>query len=380
MAGALRAVATRMRRHRLVIAIVASLLVGLLTCAPAVAADDDPDRAFFGMQDHRFPTAKDVAMMQRGGVGTLRVVFDGGVEAFPEPARWGPYDELMTAAARQRVEVLPVLIGIPGGRPRLHRPRTRSQRATWARFVAGVAARYGRGGRFWELNPELEPRPITAYQVWNEPNLPAYWRPADDAAGYLRLVRLTRARLRAVDPDAQIVLGGLPDSRLGTRMLEYVRAIYAQPGARTLFDVVALNPYAADAYGVLEKLDQVRAFMNRRGDDKTPIWITEVGWATGGPASPFRTTRVGQATRLGDLLGLLLAHRPRLRLERLFVYGLQDRPYAASEKPWWGPRVGLFDVTGRPKPAWRTFADYTGGRSGGRLPSVVRRARDVLPR
>jgi hypothetical protein len=323
------------------------------------------------MQGHTFPTAQDVAMMKRGGAGTLRMVFDGGVQAFPEPTRWTSYDTVMTAAARERIEVLPVLIGIPGGRPRLNHPRTRTERTLWARFVTGVAERYGRGGTFWELHPELPPMPITAYQVWNEPNLPAYWRPADDAAGYLRLVRLTRARLRAVDPQALIVLGGLPDSRLGTRLLDYVRAIYTQPGARTLFDVVALNPYAPDARGVLDKLNQVRAYMDRRGDRRTPLWVTEIGWATGGPRSPFRTSRRGQALRISRTFRALIAARGRLRLGRVVVFGLQDRPYTAFERPWWGPRVGLFDLAGRPKPAWRTFVAFAGGRRGGRLRSVV---------
>jgi hypothetical protein len=243
--------------------------------------------------------------------------------------------------------------------------------------VTGVAARYGRGGSFWHLHPELQPTPITAYQVWNEPNLPAYWRPADDAAGYLRLLRLTRARLRAVDPKALIVLGGLPDSRLGTRMLDYLRAIYAQPGARTLFDVVALNPYSPDARGVLQKLNDVRAYMDRRGDRRTPLWITEIGWSTSGPRSPFRTSPRGQALRISQTFHALIAARARLRLGRVVVFGLQDRPYAASERPWWGPRVGLFDLTGRPKPAWQTFVAFTGGRRGGRLRSVVRPRRST---
>jgi len=250
------------------------------------------------MQTFTLPNAQDVTMMKRGGVGTLRTVFNANIEWSPDPARWAPYDTLLADAARARIRVLPVLIGNPGGRVGSHRPRTRNERMAWARFVSGVAARYGRGGSFWRNNPELQPLPITAYQVWNEPNLPAYWRPHNDAAGYLRLVRLTRARLHAVDPKALIVLAGLPDSRHGTRMLDYVRAIYAQSGARTLFDVMALNPYAPDAGGVLEKLDQVRALMDRRGDRRTPIWVTEVGWATGGPRSPFRTRYASASTAI----------------------------------------------------------------------------------
>jgi hypothetical protein len=61
------------------------------------------------------------------------------------------------------------------------------------------------------------------------------------------------------------------------------------------------------------------------------------------------------------------------------VFGLQDRPYTASERPWWGPHVGLFDVAGHPKPAWNTFVSFTGGRPGGRLPSVVRTGRRAQP-
>ena len=361
------------RPRSLIVTALLAAAVAYVLPGPAVAADRAP--VFFGLQTHTAPTARDVAMMRRGGAGTMRTVFGGGIQAIPEPARWGSYDALMAAAARERIEVLPVLMGIPGDPRRINRPRTRAERMVWGRFVRGVAARYGPGGTFWKAHPELEAMPIRAYQVWNEPNLSAYWRPSTDAAGYLRLVRLTRARLRAVDPQAQIVLAGLPDSRRGTRMLDYVRAIYAQPGARTLFDVVALNPYAADAPGVLQQLNRVRALMDRRGDTMTPIWVTEIGWATGGPRSPFRTSKSGQAARIARTFRTLIAARKRLRLERLIVFGLQDRPYAPNERPWWGPRVGLFDLAGRSKPAWKTFAGFTGGRPGGRLPSVVVRGR-----
>ena len=353
--------------------IMTALLAGVACLLPAPAAvAAGPGPAFFGMQTWTFPNAQEVAMMQRGGVGTLRVVFDAGIEASSDPARWDSYDALMDATARARIRVLPVLIGNPGGRRGQGRPRTPTERMLWARFVSGAAARYGRGGTFWKLHPQLASMPITAYQVWNEPNLPGYWRPPDDAAGYVRLVRLTSARLRAVDPKASIVLAGLPDSRHGTRMLDYIRAIYAQRGARALFDVLALNPYAPDAAGVLAKLNDVRAYMNRRGDRRTPIWVTEVGWATGGPrGSSFRTSKRGQAARISQMLRALIAARGRLRLGRLILFGLQDRAYRPAERPWWGPSVGLFDVAGRPKPAWRTFVGVTGGRAGGRLRNVA---------
>ena len=347
--------------------VTALMLVVLAGAVPAPGVASAPVRAFFGMQDFSVPSAREFAAMGRGGVGTFRALFSVPLRRPHDSAAWAPYDVLMARAARERIEVLPVLLGTPGGGQRFHRPRTRAQRTAWATHVSAIAERYGPDGTFWTAHPELEPQPLRAYQVWNEPNLPVYWRPALDAAGYLRLVRLTRARVRRVDPTASIVLAGLPDSRLGTPILEYLRAIYAVPGARSLFDVVALNPYADDAAGVLRKLNAVRAHMDRRGDQRTPIWITEIGWGTSGLPSPFRTTKYGQAARVKRAFRALIAARERLRLERLIFISLQDRPYVAAEKPWWGPRVGLFDLTGRPKPAWRTFVGFTGGRPGGRV-------------
>ena len=352
--------------------VTALMLVALAGAMPAPAVASAPGRAFFGMQDFSFPSARDFAVMRRGGVGTFRALFSVPLRTPPGSAGWGPYDALMGHAARERIEVLAVLLGTPGGGQRFQRPRTRSQRMAWGAYVSAIAERYGPHGTFWTAHPELEPQPLRAYQVWNEPNLPVYWRPALDAAGYLRLVRLTRARLRRADPSASIVLAGLPDSRLGTPILEYLRAVYAQPGARSVFDVVALNPYSDDARGVLEKLSRVRAHMDRRGDYETPIWITEIGWGTSGLPSPFRTTRSGQAARVLRTFRALIAARERLRLERLIFISLQDRQYGDSEKPWWGPRVGLFDLAGSPKPAWRTFVGFTGGRPGGRLPRADR--------
>ena len=343
--------------------------------APAAARADAPAPEFFGMQSWVRPDAVDVALMRRAGIGSLRHVFVRDLGPDRGRTRWAAYDALMRAAARERMEVIPTLLGIKRGRP--HRPRSYDEWIAWTAFATAVARRYGRGGTFWGAHGDLEPMPLTAFQIWNEPNIPAYWRPAPDAAGYLRLVRATRKRLRAVDPSARIVLAGLPDSRLGTPALDYLRALYARPGARSLFDVVALNPYSRFSDGVMRALNRTRNLMDRRGDTKTPLWITEIGWSTDGPRSQFRTTRLGQAARIHYTLTALIAARERLLLERVTWFGLQDRDYGTEEKPWWGPRVGLFDVEGRPKPGWRTYVGFTGGDEGGPLRSISARPADA---
>ncbi|MEJ5198172.1 MAG: cellulase family glycosylhydrolase, partial [Anaerolineae bacterium] len=66
----------------------------------------------------------------------------------------------------------------------------------FADFAGQVAARYR--GR------------IHAYQVWNEPNLAREWggkRP--DPAGYVRLLRLAYAAIKAADPNAIVVTAGM---------------------------------------------------------------------------------------------------------------------------------------------------------------------------
>src|SRR5258707_816180 len=73
------------------------------------------------------------------------------------------------------------------------------------------ARRYGPSGSFWAQNPQLPRHPITAWQIWNEPNLPVYWRPRPSAAAYVQMLRLASQRIKAVDPSAEIVTAGLPN-------------------------------------------------------------------------------------------------------------------------------------------------------------------------
>ena len=49
------------------------------------------------------------------------------------------------------------------------------------------------GGAFWRAHPELTPQPVTAIEIWNEPDNREFWAPAPDAAAYAGLY-LDRAR------------------------------------------------------------------------------------------------------------------------------------------------------------------------------------------
>ena len=47
----------------------------------------------------------------------------------------------------------------------------------YAAFAAALARRYGPRGSFWQEHPGLPKLPVTTYEIWNEENSTAYWRP-----------------------------------------------------------------------------------------------------------------------------------------------------------------------------------------------------------
>ena len=326
-----------------------------------------------GIQDWSLPTERSLMAVAAGGMRDFRLVFDwSDIGARRRGYEWAAHDAVMASAARARVQVLPVLLGCPERlcRARLHPPTTEPQRRAWSAFAVALARRYGRDGTFWAAHPQLDARPIVAYQVWNEPNVRGYWDGRPDPAAYVRLVTLTRSALRRADPRARVVLAGLAESRLGITVADFLARLYAVPRARSQFDVVALHVYARTSARAASGVRAVRQILDARGDRGTPIWITEAGWATGGPSGPFRASKARQAELIRTLVRRLRARANADRIGALYVFSLQDRRTRPDEPDWFGPHTGLFDLHGRPKPAWKALAAELGGSGTARLPAV----------
>ena len=98
--------------------------------------------------------------------------------------------------------------------------------------------------------------------------------------------------------------------------------------------------------------------------------MTEVGWATGGPHGPFRATKARQAELIRTLVRRLRARASADRIGAVYLFSLQDRRTRPGEKSWFGPHTGLFDLQGRPKPAWGALAAELGGTGTARLPAA----------
>lgn len=360
---------------------IAIALTALICLAAPAAATARVPQGFIGVMgdgplaEPPFDPAPEMDGMVAGGVESLRLVVHWtdaqpyrDLASVPEaersrfrdvggtPTDFARYDRLVGAAAARGIRLLVVVTTAPAWGAKYpgdfaSPPASPSQ---YAAFVRAVVARYGSRGAFWRENPSVPRRPIRRWQLWNEPNLRSSWTDARWAAPYVSLLRAGRRAVEAADPRSRVVLAGLPN--VSWRDLG---AIYRVRGSRRLFDEVAIHPYTRDVSGVLTVLRNVRRVMNRNGDRRKRIAVTEFGWPSAeGKADGFgiETTEAGQARRAAQALRALARQRERLRLSSVFWHNWIGRE-GTSESIW--PYSGLRrqepDGTVVSKPALRSF-------------------------
>jgi hypothetical protein len=348
---------------------LAACLAALAALSGGSGGDSDtasrPDRSFLGLvAEDAFgkPGAyrrENLDRVRTTGAGLLRQTFDWArIEQAPGRYDFSFYDGYVAALARRQLRVLPILFDPPRFRssaPANPRHGTYPPRrpADMGDFGAVLARRYGPSGSFWREHPGLPRLPVRSWQVWNEPNLPVYWPSGPDAAEYVALLRATAQGIRRADPGAEIVTAGLPDSTLGVPLDRYLADMYAA-GAASTFDVIAVNPYGEDARGVLDTVKGARAVAFRNGDNPS-VWITELGWATGGPQSAFRVSEAGQAALLDRTLLALARRRDELRIRGVVYFNWRDSTPYAGGVDFFGLHTGLLRLDGHAKPAFRAY-------------------------
>ncbi|MBO9532875.1 MAG: hypothetical protein J7513_07880 [Solirubrobacteraceae bacterium] len=366
------ATATVARQIRMIaVSVVTALAVLCSTAAGAAHAASAPSD-FAGLGDWNWPTAGESQQLGADGVKAFRanLAWDW-VEHTRGVRRWGGVDGLMRDASSGGYDLLLVLNGCVAwscGTTRVA-PQAPEQRAQYQSFVADAAGRYGQGGSYWAAHPELKPIRIS-WQIWNEVNVGADW-PNPTAAGYADLLAETSGTIKRVDPSARVVSAGLaemPAVSTGQTLTQFLTGLEQQASFRGSADVVAVHGYAENPAGTARILDAARRIMRAAGDTR-PIWVTELGWASGGPAHAFVRDAAGQAAELRSAYDLLLGCRTRWGLERAYWFALSDAtPAGLGEPDYWGMHTGLMDSAGAPKPALDAFREYLAGRDlpGGR--------------
>jgi polysaccharide biosynthesis protein PslG len=319
-------------------------------------------RGFYGViSAEPLPGAAELVRMGRGRVGTLRINLAWGTVQSASDAGydWSHYDGVVGQAARNGIRVLATVYSSPEwAEPSPEYPPLGDRLGEFEDFARAAVERYGSDGSFWKENPDIPKLPITLWQLWNEPNSPLFWKPAPDVSGYVELLRGFDSTVRRADPRAQVMLGGLfPTPRGGISMEDFMTQLY-RDGAQGHFDAAAIHPYAANPQDALASTSDLRNVMNESGDRETPIWITEVGWASGGQRSGLTVTPARQATYLTRTFELAAQQRARLGIDGVIWYSLKDAPGSV-----WPAHCGLFALDGQPKPSWDALVGLTGGTS-----------------
>ena len=274
------------------------------------------------------------------------------------PTDFSALDAVIAGAAARGLQVLPVVQATPGWAATTPGDITSppADPATFGRFVAALAGRYGPQGSLWAERPDLPRVPVRAWQIWNEPNLTRYWSEQPFAPSYVRLLKAADAALDAADPGATVVLAGLPNVSWTA-----LRQIY-KAGGRGHFDAVALHPYTRKPADVLRLVRYARREMRRAKDGRTPVWLTELSWpaAKGKVPRPagFETTDRGQADKLRTALRLLVRERRTLRIGRVLWYTWLSSEIGPSSFDWSGLRRmrGDTPVAAPALAAFRTIA------------------------
>jgi hypothetical protein len=361
-------------------AVVAALVAA---CVPAATATAKPPRAFYGVVTQTELGDADLDRMATGRVGTLRITLawtDIDRTPLPGDLDWGEFDRAVASSARHGIRVLPTVFGTPHwvalaeGCERAARscaifaPRTEIGLAAWRSFLVSALSRYGPGGAFWVQHPELAPQPIRTWQIWNEENSPGFFGPQPDPRSYVLLVRAASEVIRAQDPGARLILGGMfgePVEAGGAAPMpasEYLRRLYESPGFAAHFDGIAIHPYAGRMKRVKPQVRRLRAVSRRAGDGRVGIWVTETGWGSGKGPSPLDRGIRGQAQRLRQSLRYFTRQRERLGIELVAWYAWRDAPSEAGICAWCATS-GLFEHGSlTAKPAWDEFVGFTGGK------------------
>ncbi len=216
----------------------------------------------------------------------------------------------------------------------------------YGRFVEQAAERYGDVVDVWEL--------------WNEPNLAKAWGDDADPADYADVLRSGHEAVRATDPSATVLTGGLaPATNDGGNMapVRFLSEVYDN-GAAGTFDAVAMHPYGYPAlptdrstsrWNTWFRLADVRTLLDEHGDGELELWITEFGAPTGDADNAVDEARQAKIIAEG-----IASWREIPWAGPLFVYSIRDRgtDLADSEE-----NFGLLHVDGSEKPALMEFID-----------------------
>ena len=211
---------------------------------------------------HSIARQKMIWLKQDGAAWDRFDFWWGSIEPKPGVWKWEQADWIIHYYARHHIQMLPILCYQAAW---MHQsPHTPEDFAEFANFVSHVVARYHRYVHIWE--------------IWNEPNIPAFWKPAPDPAAYAALLKASYTAAHRADPHCTIVGAASNETDIN-----WLRDIEAH-GAFQAMDAVSIHPYSMadgpEQMHLAHQLRNVHHFLSSIGQPDMPIWITEMGWTS----------------------------------------------------------------------------------------------------
>jgi hypothetical protein len=258
---------------------------------------------------------------------------------------WTEFDHLVDSMNREGIAVQGILIGTPDW---AKEPRTRflpqginlpynDPQNMWARYVTDVVTRYKGKVRYWE--------------VWNEPDYPdVFW--GATVADYYQMLKVSYQTIKAVDPEAKVLLAGMAFHFNPHFLEELVQLMAADSTAAAnnhYFDILAWHTYSTPREILARIADTRRIFGNIMGT--RPIWLNETN------VPPWDESRVNNSrpftysatiTEQASYVLQTFAYAVAAGVEKIFVYRFKDEP--AEDQAW-----GMVRENGTLRPAYTAF-------------------------
>lgn len=282
-------------------------------------------------------------MMKDAGIQALRVELSWSyIQPSSSSFKWSMYDDLIALSKKYGLEPMPIL----------------AYSAQWASTGNSKSS----NSADWKLYPPTSSSDFAWYaykavdrykadvhswEIWNEPNLPDYWKPKPNPIAYANLLKQTYLAVKYADPSAVVVCCSLASGSSAP----FLQAIYAQ-GGKGYFDAVSIHPYetlSRDAPDGLKNVGKIRDAMLANQDDEKNIWITEFNTESG-------------AVRGVNVLGKLSQYLDTVfsvgYVPVVFWYNFRDE---AKDPNAWDQWLGLIQNDWTLKPAFNAYRDYIAG-------------------
>ncbi len=292
-------------------------------------------------------------------------------------------DGLIAAYSSANLKVLLTLTNAPDwARPTSQEDGPPSDSGTFAAF-AGAIAEHFKGQ-------------VSAYEIWNEPNLRKNWngRPLS-AAGYVELLRRAYTAIKAVDRGALVISAGLSPTGFndGVNAIDdrvFLKQAYTA-GIASYVDAIGVHPggwanppdssccqaspgvtgwFNSRSFYFRDTLSDDRQIMKDNGDSAKFIWVTAFGWGANEGVADASTVNdnsfgfvkfTSQAKQAQYVTRALEIGRDLSFVGPMFVdnlNGCQAAGSDASASGFYPCYYALLDASGSPRPAYQAIGAF----------------------